>query len=97
MAKKHTADSLFLRYVPDEAFASAIDAYRITVLRNQDVVALTETTELSTRMQNLLPGTTYTFLCFSFLIIASPSKHTPPSDGVTPPLFLSPRSRLCLT
>lgn len=97
MAKKQMEDSLFLRWDPDEAFASAIDAYRITVLRNQDIVVQTETMELSTRIQNLLPGTTYSFLCFSLLIIASRSKHTPPSDGVILLLFLSPRSRLFLT
>lgn len=66
MAKRHTSDSLFLRYEPDEAFAAAIDAYRITVLRDQDVVAQVETPELTYRVQNLLPGTSYTlFLLLS--------------------------------
>ena len=97
MAKRHTSDSLLLRYLPDEAFATAIDAYRITVLRDQDVVVQTETTELAYRVQNLQPGTTYTLLLRFSLIIASRCKRTLPSGGVIPLLFLSPRFPLCLT
>lgn len=88
MAKRHTSDSLFLRYEPDEAFAAAIDAYRITVLRDQDVVAQVETPELTHRVQNLLPGTSYTLRLLLALIVASPSKPTPPSGGAS--LLLSP-------
>lgn len=96
MAKKQTEDSFFLRYVPDEAFASAIDSYRITVLRNQDIAAQTETADLSTRIQNLSPGTTYTFLPFSFLIVVLHCKLTPLSGGASHLPFLSPLSLLFL-
>lgn len=91
MAKRHTSDSLFLRYEPDEAFAAAIDAYRITVLRDQDVVAQVETPELTYRVQNLLPGTSYTLFLLLSLIVASSSKRTPPSGGVSLLLSSSPR------
>ena len=75
MAKRHTSDSLFL----------------ITVLRDQDVVAQVETPELTYRVQNLLPGTSYTLFLLLSLIVASPSKRTPPSGGVS--LLLSPSPR----
>ena len=75
----------------DEAFAAAIDAYRITVLRDQDVVAQVETPELTYRVQNLLPGTSYTLFLLLSLIVASSSKRTPPSGGVS--LLLSPSPR----
>ena len=91
MTKRHTSDSLFLRYEPDEAFAAAIDAYRITVLRDQDVVAQVETSELTYRVQNLLPGTSYTLFLLLSLIVASSSKRTPPSGGVSLLLSSSPR------
>lgn len=62
MAKRHTEESLFLRYAPDEMFSDAIDIYRITVRRGAVCVTQIETPDLSVRVHDLEPGTSYEYV-----------------------------------